>query len=248
MKKVPYREAIGSLMYASVATRPDITYAVSTLSQFLENPGEAHWEAVKRVFRYLSGTHDHVLTYGGERHELLGFTDADGSSQEHRHAISGHAFLIDGGAVSWSSRKQELVTLSTAESEYVAATHAAKELIWLCRLKGDLSAPATESTTLFCDNQAAVRLTEADNYHARTKHIDIRYHFIRDVVAGGKVALVYCPTDDMTADILTKALPRWKVARHSLALGISRPCGGVMETNNTGAPVVVQHVMLRSRL
>ena len=103
MRKVPYREAIGSLMYASVATRPDITFAVSTLSQFLENPGEAHWEAAKRVFRYLAGTKDLSLMYGGERYDLVGYTDADGASQEHRHAISGHAFLIDGG-ISKSSK------------------------------------------------------------------------------------------------------------------------------------------------
>ena len=103
MQKVPYCEAIGSLMYASVATRPDIAFAVSTLSQFLDNPGEAHWEAVKRIFRYLSGTRDYTLTYGGERHDLVGYTDADGASQDHRRAISGYAFLIDGGAISWSS-------------------------------------------------------------------------------------------------------------------------------------------------
>jgi hypothetical protein len=131
MEKAPYREAIGSLMYASIATRPDISFAVATLSQFLDNPGEIHWEAVKRIIRYLSGTRDFVLTYGDERHDLLGYSDADGATQEHRHAISGYAFLIDGGAISWSSQKQELITLSTAKSEYVAATHAAKEALWL---------------------------------------------------------------------------------------------------------------------
>ena len=242
MKKVPYREAIGSLMYASVGTRPDITFAVSTLSQFLENPGEMHWEAAKRVFRYLSGTRELALIYGGDQHQLLGYTDADGSSQEHRRAISGHAFLIDGGAVSWSSRKQELVTLSTAESEYVAATHASKELIWLRRLIGDLSQPFTVPTTLLCDNQAALRLAQADNYHARTKHIDIRYHFIRNVVERGEASLAYCPTEDMTADILTKALPRWKVEQHSLGLGLGRPCGGVMDfgpADESGAPAAM---------
>ena len=240
MRPVPYREAIGSLMYASVATRPDITFAVSTLSQFLDNPGEAHWEAVKRVFRYLSGTRDQALTYGGEVHDLLGFTDADGASQEHRRAISGHAFLFNGGAVSWSSRKQELVTLSTAEAEYVAATHASKELIWLRRLKGDLSTPLTTATPLYCDNQAALRLAQADDYRARTKHIDLRYHFIRNVVERGEASLAYCPTDEMTADVLTKALPRWKVSQHSLALGLGRPCGGVLEsgTDESGAPAV----------
>jgi len=148
-------------MYASVATHPDITFAVSTLSQFLENPGEAHWEVVKRVYRYLSGTCNIALTYGGEQHGLIGYTDADGASQEHRRAISGYAFIIDGGAVSWSSRKQELVTLSTAEAEYVAATHAAKECLWLRCLIGDLHLHLATPTTLFCDNQATLRLAHA---------------------------------------------------------------------------------------
>ena len=104
MKKVPYREAVGSLMYAAVATCPDITFAISTLSQFLENPGLIHWEAVKHILRYLSSTKTHALTYGNERHDLYGYTDADGASQDHRHAISGYAFLINGATISWVSR------------------------------------------------------------------------------------------------------------------------------------------------
>ena len=235
MRKVPYREAIGSLMYVAVATRPDISFAVSTLSQFLENPGEVHWEAVKHVFRYLKGTRDHALTYGTEKQDLHGYTDADGASQEHRRAISGHAFIIDGGAVSWSSRKQELVTLSTAEAEYVAATHAAKECIWLRRLTGELFPSLTTTTTLFCDNQAALKLMQDNNYHARTKHIDIRFHFICEVIANGTINMVYCPTDNMTADILTKALPHWKVRCHSLGLGLRQPSGGVQESEEEHA-------------
>lgn len=223
MKKTPYREAIGSLMYAAVATRPDITFTISALSQFLENPGQVHWEAVKRVFRYLAGTKNHSLTYGNERHDLVGFTDADGASQEHRHAISGFTFLINGAAISWASRKQELITLSTAEAEYVAATHAAKKSIWLRRLTGQLFGPILTPTTLYCDNQAALRLATDDNYHAHTKHIDIRYHFIRQTITDGHVDIKFCPTQDMTTDILTKALPKHKVAIHSLNLRICRP-------------------------
>ncbi len=250
MKKVPYREAIGSLMYASVATRPDIGFAVSTLSRFLDNPGSAHWEAVKRVFRYLSGTRDYELTYGGERHDLVGYTDVDGVAQEHRHAISGYAFLIDGGAISWSSRKQELITLSTAEAEYVATTHAAKEAIWLHKLIFQLFPNLNTPTTLYCDNQAALRLVTDDNYHARTKHIDLRYHFIRQVTASGALHLVYCPTDDMTADILTKALPKWKATYHVTSLGLCRACRGVAdvvlpETRN-GSCVRTNHVRSRA--
>ena len=173
MANIPYREAIGSLMYAAIGTRPDIAFAVSTLSQFLENPGEVHWEGVKRIFRYLLGTKNWRLTYGGEQSDLVGYTDADGASQPHRRAISGYAFLIDGGAVSWGSRKQELVTLSTAEAEYVAATHAAKEGIWLRRLIGEVFEPIVGPTTLYCDNQSAVAIATNGNFHARTKHIDI---------------------------------------------------------------------------
>src|SRR5712672_4796058 len=106
MSKTPYREAIGSLMYLAVATRPDIAFAVSTLSRFLDNPGDTHWEAVKRIFRYIAGTWLLQVTYGGERHNLLGYTDADGATQEHRCAISGYAFIIDGSATSWASRKE----------------------------------------------------------------------------------------------------------------------------------------------
>ena len=229
MRKVPYCEAIGSLMYAAVATRPDIAFSVSVLSCFLENPGEVHWEAVKRIFHYLAGTRDHALTYGAEQHDLIGYTDADGASQEHCCTISGYAFLIDGGAVSWSLCKQELVTLSTVEAEYVAATHAAKECIWLRHLIGELFPSLIKQTTLHCDNQAALKLVTDNNYHARTKHIDIRYHFIRQVVASAAINIVYCPTDDMTADILTKALPRWKVKCHGLGLGLHQPSRGVME-------------------
>jgi hypothetical protein len=146
MKKTPYHEAIGSLMYVAVATCPNIAFAVSVLSQFLSNLGRAHWEAVKRIFKYLSGTKTLKLTYSGEQHGLEGYTDMDGATQEHRDAMSGYAFLIDGGAVSWSARKQELVTLSTAEAEYIATTHAAKEAIWLHKLIGELLCSTWRST------------------------------------------------------------------------------------------------------
>jgi hypothetical protein len=166
MSAIPYREAVGSLMYAAVATRPDIMFAVSTLSQFLSNPGLAHWEGVKRVFRYLLGTKALTLTYGNERHDLEGYTDADGAMQEHRRAISGSAFLVDGSAILWGLHKQELVMLSTAEVEYVAATHAVKEGIWLHSLIKELFTFEQLYTPLYCDNQAACKLAMTNNFHA----------------------------------------------------------------------------------
>ncbi|GBE84202.1 hypothetical protein SCP_0601800 [Sparassis crispa] len=203
MRDIPYREAVGSLMYAS-----------------LDNPGRAHWEAVKRVFRYLSGTKDLKLTYGAQGLDLVGYTDADGSMHEDRKAISGYAFLIDSGAVSWSSKRQEIIALSTTEAEYVAATHAAKEALWLCSLIGQVFQPFSEAVTLYSDNQSAIALSRDNQYHARTKHIDIRFHFIRWIVEEEKLKLIYCPTEDMVADCLTKALPSPKVKHFAAALGL----------------------------
>jgi hypothetical protein len=206
MKSVPYREAIGSLMYAAMGTRPDIAFATLTVAQFCENPGWVHWEAVKQIYKYLLGTRELELT---------------GASQEHRRAISGYVFMIDGGAISWSSKKQELVTLSTTEAEYVVQTHAAKEAIWFRQLLTQLFDSIDTPTTLFSDSKSAIALAEDGHYHARTKHIDIRYHFIRYVIDAGTIKLVYCSTDDMTADTLTKALPSVKSKHFAKALGLS---------------------------
>jgi hypothetical protein len=221
MCNVPYREAVGSLMYAAMGTRPDIAFATSTVAQYSENPGWKHWEAVKRIFRYLMGTKNLQLTYGGDERGLVGYVDADGASQDHRRAISGYVFMVDGGAVSWSSKKQELVTLSTTEAEYVAATHAAKEAVWIRRLLTELFHSIDTPTTLFSDSQSAIALAHDGHYHARTKHIDIRYHFIRYIIEAGTIKLVYCPTNDMTADTLTKALPSVKAKHFANALGLS---------------------------
>ena len=131
MCHIPYCKAVGSPLYLAIATHPDIVFPIGILSQFMDNLGQVHWQGVKHVFRYLDGTRNLALVYRTKVKGLEGFTDADGAMQEHRHAITGYAFLIDRGAVSWSSKKQEIVTLSTTESEYVAITHAAKEAIWL---------------------------------------------------------------------------------------------------------------------
>ena len=221
MRNIPYHEAVGSLMYASLGTRPDITFAVQTISRFSLKPGAAHWEAVRRIFRYLKGTRDLWLSYGKKVRELEGYADADGSMAEDRKAISGYAFLVNGGAVSWSAKRQEIISLSTTESEYVAAVHAAKEALWLRSLISSLFGIEIPTTTLFSDNQSAIALTKEHQYHARTKHIDVRFHFLRWIIEEGRLRLIYCPTDDMVADVFTKALPSAKVKHFATELGLA---------------------------
>ena len=142
-------------------------------------------------------------------------------SNEDRHAISGYAFLIDGGAVSRSSKRQPIVTLSTAEAEYIAATYAAKEAIWLREFISKIYEPQGPMT-LHSDSQSTIALPHNEQFHARTKHINIRFHFIRYVIEAGKITIDYCPTDDMVADTLTKALPSAKAKHFASALGLHK--------------------------
>jgi hypothetical protein len=220
MCNVPYCEAVGTLNWATLATCPDIAFAVSAVACFTANPGPAHWEAVKQIFHYLKGTHDLWLTYGEASSPLEGYADADSSMSEDQRAISGYVFLIDRGAVSWSSKQQEIVSLSTTKSEYVAATHGGKEALWLRSLISKVFSNITSPTTLFSDNQAAIALMHDNQYHLQTKHIDVRYHWIHWVIKKGSIQLIYCPTDDMVADILTKALPSAKVKHFATSLGL----------------------------
>jgi hypothetical protein len=178
MRDKPYHEAVGALNWAALTTRPDITFAVATVARFASNPSIPHWEAVKWIFHYLNGTRNLWLTYGETSRVLEGYAGANGSMGENRCAVTGYAFLIDEGAVSWSSKRQEIISLSTTESEYVAATHRMKEALWLHSLLFEVFQPIKPPTTLFSDNQAAISLTKDHQYHVRTKHIDMHYHFI----------------------------------------------------------------------
>ena len=163
------------------------------------------------------------LSYGHQNPLIVGFSDANGMSSPDQHAISGYVFLINGGAVSWSSKRQELVTLSTTEAEYVALTHATKEALWLQNLLSELFRDLkTHPFPLHSDNMSAIALAKDDKYHARTKHIDIRFHFIRYTIEEGKIKLIFCPTASMTADILTKALPRPRLDYLVEKLGLRR--------------------------
>jgi len=156
----PYKEIVGSLMYVAMATRPDIIFATSILGQFAQAPTKTHWEAAKWVVRYLKTTRNFELTYNATNEAMIGYSDADHASQLHRHSISGYAFLLGGGAVAWSSKKQPIVALSTTEAEYIAATHAMKEAMWLRTFIGEIMASPTAVTTIYCNNQAAIALSK----------------------------------------------------------------------------------------
>ncbi|KAF7376711.1 Transcription factor [Mycena sanguinolenta] len=221
----PYAKLIGSLMYAAIGTRPDVAFAVSLLSRFIVNPKLMHWNAAKHVLRYLISTKNHGLAFGLDDSGLLAYTDADHASQPDRHSISGNAFLYDGAAIAWSSRKQSLIALSSTEAEYIAAASAAREATWLRELTNELSAQLASSsssppTPLYCDNQSAIALAKNGVMNSRNKHIDLRYHYIRDAVDNGTVSLTYMPTDNQVADVLTKALPRTKLERFRALMGL----------------------------
>ena len=224
MKNVPYQSAIGSIMYAMLGTRPDISYAVGVVSQFSSAPGRSHWNAVKRILRYLKGTVNYALEYKGTDSTLIGYSDADwGGNLDDRRSTTGYVFSIAGGAVSWSSKKQPTVALSTTEAEYMALTQATKEGIWIRRLLEEIGIGSdllSGPTIIRTDNQGSIALAKNPIYHARTKHIDIRYHFIREKVEDGEVELSFCRTDDMTADVLTKGLSKEKHWRFSEGMGL----------------------------
>ena len=205
-----YQSAIGSLMYLSVSSRPDITYAVGNLARFSSKPTKEHWTALKRVLRYLKGTMKHGILYSQKGSgECVGYSDADWAGDiNDRKSTSGYVFQISGGAITWKSKKQGCVALSTAEAEYIALSSAVQESVWLRRLTSELGSPPKTPTTIFEDNQSAIAMTKNPQFHGRAKHIDIKYHFIREQVNCGNVQLKYCPTGEMTADIFTKALSR----------------------------------------
>ena len=178
---VKYQSLVGSLLYAATATRPDITEAVGLVSKFNSKPTEAHLTAAKRILRYLKGTLNLALKYQKSDNGMLmtGYSDADWASDpDDRHSTTRHLFVIAGGTVSWLSKKQAIVALSTTKAEYVALCSAAQEAVWLRRMLYELGTLSEKPTVLMEDNQGAIALSQNPVEHARTKHIEIRYHFI----------------------------------------------------------------------
>ena len=203
-----YREIVGSLIYLMMSIRPDISWVVTRLSQFLSKPLQCHWITLKHVLRYLKGTSHYDLCYRkcekGLR--ITGYTDSDwASNMEDRRSTSGYCFSLveDGPLISWKSRKQQIVALSTCEAEYIALTAAVQEVMYLSHLVKSIGVTYDQLPIIYEDNQGTIALANNPTKHQRSKHIDVRYHFIRSEVNKG-FDLKYCPTKEMLADIMTK--------------------------------------------
>ena len=213
MKRIPYQEAVGSLIYAANCCRPDIAHAVGVVSRFNQNPGRAHWKAVKRIFRYLKGTLSHKLVYKKSEYKgVTGFADSDwaGCTMDFK-STTGYIFTSCGGAVSWLSKKQPTTALSTTEAEYMSLTAAAQEAKWISNFLTEILSKKLNTIILHCDNKGAIDLSKGIGYKARTKHISIKHHFIRECIENGDVQVKQISTNEMVADPFTKAVTREKL-------------------------------------
>lgn len=205
----PYRELIGSLMYLAIGTRPDIAHAVGVASRYLDKPTIVHEKAAKRILKYLKKSLNFGTLYPSSKTcELRAYSDADyAGDMDTRRSTSGFAFIFGGGVISWGSERQKSVSLSTTESEYMAASLCVQELIWLRKMFYEILDQGELKIALHMDNQSAIRLVKNPEFHKRSKHIDIRYHFIRECFEKGLFTLDYISTEEMIADVFTKALP-----------------------------------------
>jgi transposase InsO family protein len=231
-----YASVVGALMYAMLGTRPDLAYSVGCLSRFNSNPGAAHVAALKHVLRYLAGTTDYCLVYGSNQvapFDVFGYCDSDyAACVDDRRSVAGWVFMAAGGATSWQSQKQKSVALSTVEAEYMAACAACKEAVWQRAILAQAGVSTDQPMLILTDNQGAMALAKNPNHHQRSKHIDIRYHYVRQQVSKRTVQLDYIATADQAADQLTKPLSKVQHDRCLVAMGIrsaSAPTGSLLK-------------------
>ena len=225
MRQHPYISVVGSLMYLALTTRPDIAYAAGVLARFNSNPGPAHWNAAKHVLRYLKGTIGYKLIYKPslEPEPFITYSDADhGGNPDNGKSTGGYVVKIGSGAVSWSSKLQPLVALSTTEAEHISAVEAGKEILWMRQLMGELGYEMPGPSLLRMDNQSAIAVNRNPEHHGKMKHLSLRLFWLRDAVQDGLIAPTFVKTQDMAADIFTKALDRNKVRNcvNMLGLGV----------------------------
>ncbi|KAD3068636.1 hypothetical protein E3N88_36516 [Mikania micrantha] len=204
-----YRSLVGALQYLTI-TRPDIAYAVNQVSQFLQSPTLDHLQHVKRILRYIKGTMSYGLVFSRvSSPTVLGYSDADWARCiDTRRSTYGYSIYLGNNLISWSAKKQPTVARSSCESEYRAMANTAAEILWVINLLRDLQVFTSETPTLFCDNKSAIFLTQNPVSHKRAKHIDLDYHFIRELVTSGRLRTIFLSSKLQVADIFTKSLPR----------------------------------------
>jgi hypothetical protein len=219
VRRLEYQKITGSIQFLSQWTRPDLQFSANELAKHNSNPGVKHLAACYRVLRYIKGTRTLGITYTRDlpdANRLLIWSDADWAScTETRRSISAWVSTLNGGAVSWRSRQAPRVASSTGEAEFVSASKASDEALWLRRTLSDIGVPQRTATPLFCDNRAARMMSENPVHKERTKHVDYRVHILKERVQDGVVRVLDCPTQDMLADPLTKQLPGPAHMRHT---------------------------------
>lgn len=219
-----YRSLAGALQYLTI-TRPDISYAVQQVCLFMHAPREPHLQFLKRILRYVRGTIDHGLTLTATRaHTLTAYSDADWAGcPDSRRSTSGYCVFLGDNLVSWSSKRQQTVSRSSAEAEYRAVANAVAETSWLRNLLLELHLPIKQATLVYCDNVSAVYLSTNPVQHQRTKHVELDIHFVREKVQVGTVRVLHVPSEFQYADIFTKGLPRHLFTRFRSSLSVRRP-------------------------
>ncbi|ESW98399.1 Polyprotein (gag/pol) of Ty1/Copia retrotransposon [Ogataea parapolymorpha DL-1] len=220
-----YRSLVGKLLFAANTGRPDISYAVSYLSRYMQTPLEEHMRGVKHLLRYLKGSMNMGITYQRRQSfKLTGYTDADwGGSKEDRKSTSGYVFMLGDSPITWRSKKQEVVALSTTEAEYIALSDGVKELLWLDQLINQIDLKLESIPVIWSDNTSCISLANHPHAHPRTKHIDIRHHHIRETLQRNKFVLKHMDTHHMIADIFTKGLarPQFEYLREAMGFKIN---------------------------
>ncbi|KAL4203777.1 hypothetical protein AMTRI_Chr01g105590 [Amborella trichopoda] len=218
IERVSYRSAVGSLMYAMTRTRPDLSFFLSLVSRFQSNPGEEHWKTIKRIIRYLKGTMIYTLTYkGGTEIAIEGYSDANYlEDSDDAKSTSGYVFMLGRGAVSWKSKKQDIVALSTMESEYVACCRVAKEVVWIKKFLNQLNCHPLryEAVRIFCNNTAAICVSKEPRFHKNSAHIKLYFYHLRNEVRLKEIEINYISTDLMIAKPLTKGVVPNVFVRH----------------------------------
>ena len=217
-----FRSLVGGLLYLTT-TRPDLTYAVSFLSRFMESPKDVHWELGKRILRYVVGTINYGLHYYPVQNlNLTGYSDSDlGGDVDTCKSTSGYVFSISSSAISWSSKKQSIVALSTTESEYVALASAGCQARWLKSILEEMGQVQEGPTKLFCDNKSTICLSKNPMFHSKSKHIKIKFHFIRELIKDKEVEVLYCKSQDQLADLFTKPLKKELLIKMRKLIGVN---------------------------